>query len=251
MKSFLSATPSPLLGDLEISEAVSPQAMKLSSSDASQEEINQTYWTFLTNYSNQRLLKSSQLTYAPNTYLLTSRWNQGYPYNKFNPELNNELTVTGCVPTALAQVMRYHAHPYAGSGVFTHIWNGQVLTAIMNRPFNWNVMPDSVDGSVKSYQQEEVAALMRDLGILNEADFGIGATSAYFHHEMFERAFNYAPILTMAGDHVDFFSTIVDEINQQRPVLLSLPGHLAVADGYASDGSGKKNSCKFGLGRGI
>lgn len=238
-----------LLGDLKISETRSPQTMRSTRAEASQEEPNQNYWIFLTNYGDQRLLKSSLTTsYAPNTYLLPSRWNQAYPYNKFNPELNNALTVTGCVPTALAQVMRYHAHPYAGSGVFTHIWNGQVLTAVMNRPFNWNVMPDSVDGSVESYQQEEVAALMRDLGILNEADFGIEETSAYFHHEMFERAFNYAPILTMASDHADFFSTIMDEINQQRPVLLILPGHLAVADGYASDGSGRKIHVNLGWG---
>ncbi len=235
-----------LLGDLKIPEGLSLKLRSTSSTAAPPEKTNQAYWTFLTNYSS--FLKTSLKTYTPDTYLLTSQWNQGYPYNKFNPEMDNELTLTGCVQTALAQLMRYHAHPVSGSGVFTHTWNGQILTAVMNRPFNWSIMPDSVDGSVEQYQQEEVAALMRDLGILNEANFDTEATSAYFHYDAFERAFNYAPVLTMVSDHADFFSTIVDQINQQYPVLLSLPGHLAVADGYASDESGKKVHINLGWG---
>ena len=237
-----------LLKGLKSSDPSSLKPITTATTVVPLEGTNQAYWTFLTNYSNKRLLKASPTTYTPNTYLLNSRWNQGYPYNKFNPEMDNELTLTGCVPTALAQIMRYHAHPDAGNGVFTHIWNGQVLTAVMNRPFNWSIMPDTVDGSVDKYQQEEVAALMRDLGILNEADFGTQATAAYFHEEAFERAFNYAPILTMANDQANFFSTIVDEINQQRPLLLSLPDHLTVADGYASDGSGKRIHINLGWG---
>jgi Peptidase C10 family len=114
----------------------------------------------------------------PDTWLLTTKWNQPYPYNRLNPKYGDTLTITGCVQTALAQIMKYHGHPSSGSGVFTHTWNGQTLTAVMNRPFNWSAIPNSVNGGVKQYQQEEVAALMRDLGILNQANFGTGETSA-------------------------------------------------------------------------
>lgn len=213
------------------------------------EAVNRSYWDYLgdsTHFSGK-----TQRAYTPDTFLIMTQWNQGYPYNKFFPYLGDTLTLTGCVQTAVAQVMRYHAHPISGSGVFTHEWNGQTLTAVMNRPFNWSAMPDTVDGSSETYRQEEVAALMRDLGVMNEAEYGIDGTSAYFHSEAFSRAFGYAPIYTMDSEDVGFdtfFSTIGDEIDAERPVLLSLPGHLTVADGYASDGSGRRIHVNMGWG---
>jgi len=236
-----------LLDELQI------PTVKLTSSRTSAaalpEETNRPYWDFLTKSTIMPKEKIENYTlYTPDTALLTTQWNQDYPYNKFNPKVGEELTLTGCAQTALAQMMRYHAHPSSGSGVFNHSWNGQTLTAVMNRPFNWSAMPDSVTGNVEQYQQEEVAALMRDLGILNQADFGTDATSAWFHHDDFERAFGYAPVSTMSIDDNAFFTTIVNEINNERPLLLSIPGHMTVADGYASDGSGKKIHVNLGWG---
>jgi hypothetical protein len=211
------------------------------------EETNQPYWDFLTQPGpSGRKMQSS--AYTQGTHLLTTQWNQTYPYNKFNPMVGDEPTLTGCNQTALAQVMRYHAHPDAGSGVFSHSWNGQTLTAVMNRPFNWDIMPDKALGGAAGFEQEEVAALMRDLGILNEADFNTTETSASFRREAFERAFGYGPIETMRSDHADFIATIVDEIDNQRPVLLSLPGHLTVADGYADDETGTRVHVNLGWG---
>jgi len=209
------------------------------------EAQNNAYWNFLTQPS---MVSRKTYAYTPDTWLLTTKWNQTYPYNRLNPKYQDTLTITGCVQTALAQIMRYHGHPSSGSGVFTHTRNGQTLTAVMNRPFNWSAMPHSVNGGVEQYQQEEVAALMRDLGILNQANFGTGGTSASFYSEKFERAFGYAPISTMESGNADFFTTIVNEINNERPVILSMPNHMTVADGYASDGTGKKIHINLGWG---
>ncbi len=224
-----------LLGELQVPAA----AVK----SAQPENTNAPYWEYLTEYAAR-----ASSSYMPDTFLLTTRWNQGYPYNKLNPTVDGDLTLTGCVQTAAAQLMRYHSHPPAGSGVFTHTWNDQSLTAVMNRPFNWDVMPDTVNGSVPEYQQDEVAALMRDLGILNQADFGVSSTSTAFRYNHFGRAFGYGPISSMSISSSEFFSTIRDEINNLRPVLLSMPGHMTVADGYASDGTGKKIHVNLGWG---
>ncbi|MBF0390968.1 MAG: C10 family peptidase [Desulfamplus sp.] len=244
-----------LLNELKI-EAATRSALLRQSTTAQPEEINQPYWDFLTQ--TNPVSRKSLRSYKPDTFLLTTKWDQGYPYNKFNPKVGDELTVTGCVQTAIAQVMRYHAHPTSGTGFFTHNWSGKELTAVMNRPFNWNEMPDSVDGSVPQYQQDEVAALMRDLGVLNEATFDIsskGGTGAYFHTEQFERAFGYAPVSEMDSSNANFFTTIRTEINNSRPFLLAMDaqnsgeaGHMVVADGYASDGSGKKIHLNLGWG---
>ena len=217
--------------------------------DTAPEAINYSYWNFLTDYT----MSASKVTrsYTPDTFLLTTTWNQNYPYNKFNPLINDQLTLTGCTQTAIAQIMRYHLHPEFGSGVFTHIWDQQTLTAVMNRPFNWDIMPDIVNGSVETYQQDEVAALMRDIGILNETDFGVTTTSTdsfSLYKNDFARAFGYDSIYQMESDDPEFFITIADEIDNERPVLLSIPGHMTVADGYASDGTGKKIHVNMGWG---
>ena len=210
------------------------------------DNTNAPYWDFLT---QQRTSSGAARSgYLPDTALLTTHWNQGYPYNKLNPSVDGDLTLTGCVQTAVAQLMKYHAHPASGSGVYTHAWNGQTLTAVMNRPFNWAHMPNTVDGSVPEYQQDEVAALMRDLGILNRANFGVSGTSASFRENDFERAFGYAPILNMHISNGAFFDTIKSEIDAMRPLLLEMPGHLTVADGYASDGTGRKIHINLGWG---
>ncbi len=246
-----------LLDELKIERSINSSSVRTSnsgniatysnsSSTIQIEEINSSYWKFLTQ--TNILSRKSLRSYNPDTFLLTTKWNQGYPYNKFNPKVGEQLTLTGCVQTALAQVMRYHSYPDSGSGVFEHIWNGQALTAVMNRPFNWDIMPERVNGAAPQHQQDEVAALMRDLGVLNEATFGIDSTSAYFHYDQFERAFGYAPISQIESNNTNFFITIRNEINNLRPVLLSMPGHLTVADGYGSDASGKKIHVNLGWG---
>lgn len=247
-----------LLNELKISASAKLQLSK-STAKNRPEEINSEYWEFLTQA--KILSRKSLRNYTPDTFLLTTKWAQSYPYNKLNPKIGEQLTLTGCVQTALAQLMRYHAHPSSGSGVFVHKtwWNDQPLTAVMNRPFNWNAMPDSLTGSntysvnssVPEYQQDEVAALMRDLGIFNLATFGTEGTSAVFYYSDFERAFGYAPIAVMNSDNINFFSTIRNEIDNLRPVLLEMPGHMAVTDGYASDETGKKIHVNIGWGGGF
>ena len=208
------------------------------------EITNSTFWDFLT-AKTSIMLKDA---YIPDTHLLTTYWDQSDPYNAFTPLINDQRTLTGCTQTATAQVMRYHRHPASGNGVFSHSWNGQNLNAIMNHPFNWDIMTESPHTSLNRWEQEEVAALMLDLGILNEADFGVSGTGAYFHSNAFRQAFGYAPIYTMNNSDPAFFETIRNEIDNLRPMLLNIPNHLTVADGYSSDPTGKSIHVNMGWG---
>ncbi len=237
----------PAYVDTILNELFIPEiSLSRSASNDLPEKTNQSYWQFLRQ--DKIFSKKASKAYTPDTFLLSTTWNQNYSYNKLNPEESGTLTLTGCVQTAIAQVMRYHSHPSSGSGVFTHTWNGQTFTAVMNRPFNWTAMPSALNGIVPAYQQDEVAALMRDLGIMNQATFSTTSTSASFYYNEFERAMGYAPISTMTSSSSQFFTTLTNEIDNLRPVLLSMPGHMTVADGYASDGSGKKIHVNMGWG---
>ena len=48
--------------------------------------------------------------------LVTTRWSQGAPYNDLCPMEGDARTLTGCVATAMAQVMYYHQWPEKASG---------------------------------------------------------------------------------------------------------------------------------------
>ena len=84
-------------------------------------------WDFLLNFNSFRL----PLSFTPDTYLLQTKWNQDYPYNKFAPKISGQATYAGCANTAIAQVLRYYKYPTASKGVVSYIWKGQTLKAIL------------------------------------------------------------------------------------------------------------------------
>ena len=58
---------------------------------------------------NQQANSSARNSIAP---LVQTKWNQGKPYNLYCPMLDETTqTVTGCVATAMAQMMYYHKWP--------------------------------------------------------------------------------------------------------------------------------------------
>ncbi len=202
-------------------------------------------WDFLKNYQTS---KYSVRSYIPNTNLLTTTWDQGYPYNKFYPKQDGQLTVAGCVQVAEAQIMRYHKYPAFARGSFKNS-TGSVF---LNRYYNWDNMPDTLKGA-KEYQIDEVAYLMRDLSVVNEADLGVSGTSAFFNKEAFVYNFKYSKDLKYIAisDSIskeDFLNTLKSQIDKKLPVLLTLPGHMVVADGYQDDSSGNYIHLNMGWG---
>jgi len=134
-------------------------------------------------------------------------------------------------------VMNYHKHPETARGVATHTWNNQEFKAVLYKNYNWDIMPDVLNRSTPEYVQDE----LYDLTITNEADYGNDG-SAWTHTDAMTENFGYAMgIETMFNeDEALFFETLKKEIDNNRPVLLGLPGHRTVADGYASDPTGRK-----------
>ncbi len=224
------------------------RAVSAASRSASVDGPSHRQWDFLLNFASYR----STATYSPDTHLLTTRWNQDFPYNKYLPEVVGEKVMAGCVGIAMAQVMKYHGHPARGSGVSTYTWNGQILKTVLFRPYNWTNMPDRVDTGEPEYKVDEVARLVRDLGIVNHTSFDPVSSGALVRLQVLAENFGYAAnIKTMRTWQVTdllFFNTLRNEIDELRPLLLEFPGHLAVADGYRSDPSGTNIHVNFGWG---
>jgi hypothetical protein len=211
-------------------------------SDAASE--NRQRWDFLLNLDVARL----PLAYTPDTFLLSTTWNQSAPYNKFLPEASGQKTITGCVNTALGQIMKYYGYPSEGRGVVSYTWNEQPLKAVLYRPYNWANMPDKLISDTPEYQTDEVARFMRDIGIANYTNYGVNSSSAGLNSAALIENFGYSnAIQYMNNTDVNaFFATLKSEIDAGRPVFLSFPGHATVADGYASDGAGRKIHVNMG-----
>ncbi len=207
-------------------------------------------WGFLLTWESGDNSGRRSLSYTPDTHLLTTHWNQGYPYNKFLPKIDGQNAVAGCVNIALAQVMKYHGFPAKGCGVATRLWNDQPLKAVLTHPYHWENMPDSPGMATAGYLQDEVALLVSDLAIVNQTSFGLGSSSASLHQDDFVRFFGYSSLISsMDNSDADvFFSTLKNQIDQELPVLLSFPGHMVVVDGYASDSTGRKFHVNMGWG---
>ena len=185
------------------------------------------------------------------------QWNQSMPYNDMCPYDSGagERCPSGCVATALAQIMKYWEWPVNGVGSYSYTSNYGVLSADFTKTYQWDKMRDIYNAYydadwniIKEWTQEEgdaVAQLMADLGVALEMGYAPGGSGS--NDIMVERAmrnhFRYEvenhPRLSMASS--EFVDLLVTELRQSRPVYFSGgsasgSGHAFVVDGCNSDG---------------
>lgn len=106
------------------------------------------------------------------------QWNQGYPYNMMCPKYNgNDRSVTGCVATAMAQIMAFWKYPkklMADIPAYTTRTNEISMPGIsQGATYDWdNMLPRYVEGNYNNEQAEAVAKLMLHCGAAVEMDYG-------------------------------------------------------------------------------
>lgn len=183
--------------------------------------------------------------------LLTTKWSQGAPYNYQCPE----GTVTGCVPTAIAQVMNYWKWPKESIG---KLWDGFYFEGadFSGHVYDWDNMLDNYgqsknqmgawaeDTPYNQTQADAVAKLMADIGKAFGTSYGQpnGSPTAFWSEPLVKN-FSYEPgIRTVsAPSAAELVNTLKSELDQNRPVLYSgYPmgegdGHALVVDGYTSN----------------
>ena len=196
-------------------------------------------------------------TVAP---LMTTKWGQEYPYNaklRFIIGDNTYQFMTGCVATAMAQVMNYHRFPRRGHGSVRFVlWNYQTwMYHAFTDTYNWDVMLDqysyqSAGGTDEAAQA--VSVLMHDCGMAVKMNYDIALSLA--------NTDDIAPALTeffsydesgtrqvRRSDYSDeeWMQMIYDELSAGRPVIYSginrsnpdkTYGHTFVVHGCDADG---------------
>ena len=182
--------------------------------------------------------------------LLTSRWYQDEPYNNECPKIGNENAITGCVATAMAQVMYYHRWPQeACEKIPTYTFyhkNGDItLDELPQMTFDWDNMIDDYSGDYTDEQATAVARLMRYCGqsVIMQYDKANSSSDAALIGQAARHLFGYdqgitSVIRSMYGIE-EWEQMIYDELAAKRPVIYSgrtTGGHCYVCDGY--DGNG-------------
>jgi len=185
--------------------------------------------------------------------LLTTKWDQSPYYNANCPYDNqySEKVVTGCVATAMAQVMKYWNYPEKGSGFhsYNHSKYGTISANFGSTTYQWSAMPNQISSA-----NSAIATLMYHCGIAVEMDYNVGLLggssamticSGYSGctasaETALKTFFGYKA--SLQGVHKsnytneNWIALLKSELNARRPLVYagrgSEGGHCFVCDGY-------------------
>lgn len=183
----------------------------------------------------------------PVTPLCTTRWNQKAPYNSSTPTFYGSNAVTGCVATAMAQIMKHYSYPEHGTGSYSYTWNNvNVSSDFSSATYEWDKMFDLYDPITSAEESRPIGLIMAHCGTAVHMQYGVslsGAFDAMIPYAL-TKYFGYDPDVSMiyrdAYSNEEWEEIIYREISQGRPVQYAgcnnNGGHSFVCDGYSSDG---------------
>ncbi|MDD3079148.1 MAG: thiol protease/hemagglutinin PrtT [Paludibacter sp.] len=195
--------------------------------------------------------QSASLALSVPPLLGGTKWNQGSPYNNLCPAIDSDGTkgYTGCVATAMAQVMKYHEWPVSGTGsnsYTTRTLNIPLSLDFSETTFDWANMTDTYSSTSTNTEKDAVAALMYNCGIAVDMDYKTTSSGAYSREigKALINNFGYdSNIQEYSRDYYtreEWSYLIQTEIDASRPVIYSghtlTSGHEFVLDGYDSNG---------------
>ena len=181
--------------------------------------------------------------------LLQSEWDQGNPYNLLCPEDGGQHSATGCVATAMAQVMYFHQWPKQTAAEipgYKSSEKGFVMSAIpAGKSIDWDNMLPKYTGGETDAQKQAVAELMLLCGTAVQMNYTASSSAASTSY-VADAWVNYLDYdaATIYEDRSNYRlaawnQKVYDELAAGRPVLYaglsSGGGHAFVIDGYGGD----------------
>lgn len=186
--------------------------------------------------------------------LQTAAWGQWSPYNLACPRYNGSASVTGCVATAMAIVLRYNQWPERGTGTIpsykTETNNISVAAKnIDGYTYDWSAMPLTDGSSVlwTSVQKTAVSDLMAHCGAMVQMDYDPEGSGAYSCDIVpaLVKYMSYSPdaveLFRSNYSNAEWFRMIRAEIDSDHPIIYGgsdtqgSGGHQFVCDGYNSN----------------
>lgn len=181
--------------------------------------------------------------------MIATRWDQGSPYYNQCPTANGSRCYTGCVATAMAQVMKFHQWPVKGTGSHSYTTSTYGLSVSFDfgaTTFDWANMLDTYRSTSSATSRTAVATLMKACGVSVDMDYtpdGSGTQSGYVPGAL-KKYFGYGDktaYYTRGGLSRDTWDELVyGWLAAGYPILYSGygdgGGHEFVCDGYSTDG---------------
>lgn len=176
--------------------------------------------------------------------MLSCLWSQSEPYYNQCPMYSGQRSVTGCIATAMAQVMYYWRYPEqlpSLSGYTTRSLRISVQSLPPTR-LDWDNMIDSYIGEYTTEQANAVATLMRYCGQSSRMDYSPSGSGAYVYQQLQGMTlFGYGSQASNLhrSDYTseEWDELVLEDLIAGRPVLYSgndpmAGGHAFVVDGY-------------------
>lgn len=187
--------------------------------------------------------------------LMTTKWNQGDPFNLYCPDFFGKgKSVTGCVATAMAQVLYYNRakstnvtladmpewtgrkkDPDTGEQLHNE---GEPAGAVID----WDNMIDNYnDGRGTTKQKQAVAWLMHLCGVAVKMDYSNSGSGAYSSDvpvgciKYFGYREDCRQLYRSSYSAADFDAIVYEQLAQGKPMYMSGGGHAYVCDGYHGD----------------
>jgi hypothetical protein len=185
--------------------------------------------------------------------LCKTTWNQSPYYNYTCPFDNtqNAHAVTGCVATAMAQVMKYWNYPATGNGShsYTPYSNPQYGTQSANfgaTTYRWSAMTNAINntstGAIDTIMYHAGVSVNMDYGVDGSSAFVIQAASPITNCAEYALKSYFRYKSSLQGLYRNNYGTsqwmiiLKTELNAGRPVIYAgfgtQGGHCWVLDGY-------------------
>ncbi len=224
--------------------------LELEKDSLAQEEngVRKMWYSYLNKEDNLKIIGDDDcietyLEHVVNIYddcVLTTLWHQDLPYSLSTPICNQtgNHKLTGCVATAMAQVMKYWEYP---------------------NNISWSILQNSYPINSTTTSAYEVAGLMVDIGLAVNMNWGCNASSAssIAAKNAFKNDFGYNNSITYDDYHID---DIMQNLQWGYPVLLGgyrtrinlgwtyiyLNGHQWITDGLREEYNLYEVDCLIG-----
>lgn len=182
--------------------------------------------------------------------MLSTTWSQYAPYNNRCPLIGTQHTLTGCVATAMGQVMNFYKYPNVGIGSINYTTRTSKLPVSIDLGalyYLWNNMLDSYAGGYTDIQAKAVSDLLFATGASVQMDYGLQGSSsalsdavgALINNFKYDKDIAHVVFSRMTTQTAHQF--IMKELIAKHPVLCGGnnaqgEGHAFIIDGMTPDG---------------
>lgn len=169
--------------------------------------------------------------------LLTCKWSQYDPFNKYTPLSDGQHTPTGCVATATAQVMFYNKWPKNRPQDYIASTGDD---AKKSATYWWDEMKNTTNEMRTEHSRQAVGVLMYDIGKAVHMRYYYRGSDSNLQRacnalrDKFDYTVRYLDKNFLPAN--DFLNEVMQEISDGYPVLVVGGPHAFVYDGYDEQG---------------